>query len=168
MVKLILNADRIDDLRRVFALAPELTEAELFVAAKEADIYLQREVMDATPTAHGTLRASTFHEERISPEGVIGLVASPLRYVAPVEFGRRPGKQPPHAAIVDWVAVRFGLHGDAAERTAWVVARAIGRRGTKGAGMYERAFKAGGDFVGQCFERAIERVVRKLAAGGAA
>jgi hypothetical protein len=66
-------------------------------------------------------------------------------YAPAVEFGRRPGKQPPVDAIAPWVR-RHGI-----DAPAFVIARAIGRRGTQGLFFMRQAAEAGrrriGDFL---------------------
>lgn len=48
-------------------------------------------------------------------------------YAAPAEYGRRPGRMPPVGPISDWLR----RHGEDPAR-GYIVARAIGRRGTRG------------------------------------
>jgi hypothetical protein len=62
---------------------------------------------------------------RIEGSGQVltGRVGPTTRYAFWVEYGRRPGRYPPLAAIAGW-ARRHGVH-------PFVVARAIARRGTR-------------------------------------
>lgn len=94
-------------------------------------------VIAATPVgATGHARQAITHQFSGSGVMVTGRVFStdvPIK-TASLEHGRRPGKMPPMAPIKLWVARKLG--GD--KRVAFLVARAIGRRGTKGAGMFAK------------------------------
>lgn len=59
-------------------------------------------------------------------------------YAAPANYGRGPGKMPPIDAIQAW-ARRHGLGDD--RSTAFLIARAIGRSGTRGLHFWEDAEK---------------------------
>jgi hypothetical protein len=48
-----------------------------------------------------------------------------------VIFGRGPGKMPPISAILPWVAKKLGETGEALRAVAFLIARSIGRKGTK-------------------------------------
>lgn len=51
-------------------------------------------------------------------------------HMAVVDGGRRPGaKRPPTAALIPWVRRKLGVGADEARGVAFVLARAIGRRG---------------------------------------
>jgi hypothetical protein len=58
-----------------------------------------------------------------------------------MEFGRAPGKFPPIAAIERWAA-RHGIRGKGA---AFLIARAIAKRGIKGKGFMRRGYNAARD-----------------------
>lgn len=45
--------------------------------------------------------------------------------------GRPPGRMPPSNALVPWVRAKLGISGSRARGVAYVIARAIGKRGTK-------------------------------------
>ena len=73
-------------------------------------------------------------------------------YAAPVEYGRRPGKMPPVAAIAKW-ATRHGI-----TTPAFVLARAIGRRGTKGLHYMEKAARATGEKMPDLIRQVITKI----------
>jgi hypothetical protein len=78
------------------------------------------------PKDTGALRASITHKLQRAPiGGSYGWVGSDLPYAAAVHEGRRAGaRQPPSGPIRGWL-----LRKGADPRLAFVVARAIGRRG---------------------------------------
>lgn len=72
-----------------------------------------------------------------------------------VDLGRRAGKMPPVAAIADWLR-RHG--GD--ESMAFVVARSIGRRGTKGLHFMKR----GTDAAKRELPHLVDQMIREVEA----
>lgn len=96
-------------------------------------------VIQNTPVgATGHLRQSITHDISGSGIAIVGRVYStdvPIK-VASVEEGRAPGRMPPMAPIELWVRRKLG--GD--RNVAFLVARAIGRRGTKGAHMFQKGY----------------------------
>lgn len=85
----------------------------------------------------GRLRASITHVvERESPTTLTCYVGTNVTYALPVHNGRRPGaRQPPTEPILEW-ARRKGIISDAdtpsqARSKAFLIARAIGRRGIR-------------------------------------
>ena len=67
-----------------------------------------------------------------------GAVVNPISYFDFVDAGRRPGRMPPPAALLPGVATKWGIAPNDRQRVAYLVARAIGRRGTTGADMVVR------------------------------
>lgn len=148
-----------------FRRAPEIARDELMGAMREADMLLEREVVDATPTATGNSRKSIFSREESLPDGAIGVVATSQPHVAYLELGTRP-HFPPVDALEDWVRVKFGytdeqqIHG-----AALAIARKIAARGTLGVGMFHRTAARLTPTIRDIFSRAHARFVRRLAGG---
>lgn len=134
------------DLTEVLAMAqhmPELnTAVKLFsgIAMEKSLDVAQTAVAEETPVNYGALRASVGKQTIGSPFPFAGEVFSPLDYASPVEFGRKPGRRPPTEAIEAWVIRKLGYKGKQARSVAFLIARAIGRRGTRGAFMFKRGF----------------------------
>ena len=143
--------------------------AEMRKAMKEALDVLHAEITARTPVNTGTLRQSIQPVIRGQAPSFVGEVGSPLIYGWPVERGRRPGKMPPVDAIELWVNRKLGLQGNEAKSVAFLVARAIGRRGTRGEAMFFRGTEAARPRVEQIWNnvpsRARERIEAKLAQG---
>jgi hypothetical protein len=83
-------------------------------------------------------------------------------YAGVIEKGRRPGRRPPPTkALIPWVRRKLRVGRDEAKGVAFVVARAIGRRGIKGkyvlAGMEDRLARE--------IEREVMFEVEKVLAG---
>lgn len=134
---------RVEDarLRQAAMRAPQIIGAELNRAVTGITLDAETGVIAATPVgATGHLRQSITHQVSGSGIAVTGRVYStdlPIK-VASVEHGRGPGRMPPIAPIELWVRRKLG--GD--RRVAFLVARAIGRRGTKGQHMFVAGYDA--------------------------
>lgn len=162
-----IGLDKLQALGDAFAQAPEMVQRELLAAAAEADALIQREVQEAMPTAHGTLRASVFHDEAISDTGVTGLVATPLIYGEPIELGTRP-HFPPIEPLMDWVGVKLGIQGDVARRAAaFAIAVKISRVGTAGQFPFKTVYERVQAQVQAIFDGAAARIAAQLVPGGA-
>src|SRR3990167_6339597 len=127
--------------------APEVIPRETQMFLHEAGALIEKSVRQRTPqgvcgTQSGA-RASIFAETRQSAGLFSEVIGSNLAYIEPLEVGRRPGKQPPVDALIPWVEKFIALdEGETAEGVAFVIARAIGRRGTQGAHMFEQGLNA--------------------------
>jgi HK97 gp10 family phage protein len=106
-----------------------------------------------------TRRLSGSITHRISGSGaaLTGEVGPSARYGAFVEFGRKPGKMPPIAAIEGW-ARRHGVH-------PFLVARAIGRRGIPPAPFMAPAFERNKPRIEQLFGQLGVKVVGRIVGG---
>lgn len=108
---------------------------------------LRREVMARTPVGtSGNLRGSIFTEIKGEGRGALrGVVASRAPYAGYVEFGRRPGgAMPPWregSPLYRWVVRNLESQGGDFESVAFLVARAIARRGIRGRRMFAHAFE---------------------------
>ncbi len=67
----------------------------------------------------------------IKTEGDNKIVLLSPAHIQFAKYGRGPGKQPPHEAILEWVK-REGIKFDGStyEGTAWAIAKSIGKKGT--------------------------------------
>ena len=82
-----IDFDEIRQLEASYERAPEIVREELLRAVTEADLLINREVVDRMPSASGLMRQSVTHEERVEGLAVEGFVGSALNYVQPVELG---------------------------------------------------------------------------------
>ena len=170
-----IDTGNLEALRAAFARAPELVVREMTAAVTEADNLLLREVKDKMPIGgQGFLRQSVFNEERVSETGVLGMVATPLRYAEPVELGTKP-PFPPLQPLVDWVlhspvgqSTFRGAGGKAltektARGVAFLIARKISRSGTKAQRPFGIARQENEAQVLGMFEAALGRIANQLA-----
>lgn len=113
------------------------TPKRVRAAMEEATAYLEREVDAGMPVDQGAARESVRVTVSGSPINLTGRLWSPLPHVAVIEEGRRPGSTPPPVEPIRRWLERRGMDG----RLAFVVARAIGRRGQPPQRVFRRAFE---------------------------
>ena len=137
-------------------------------AARTMDASLalfEEQVVSRTPVNVGMLRGSIATEfMRGTGLNMRGEVVTPIVYGEPVEYGRKAGKMPPVGPIYLW-AYRKGIvtgPGPESRAIAWLIARAIGARGTKGAFMFRDGYAAAKPHVIAAWEGLLDRVVREL------
>lgn len=128
---------------------------ELTVQAAEA------ETAENTPVDQGTLRASIYGRVVDLWPMIEGHLGSPLPYAEPVELGSRP-HWPTRAPIQAWVHRKFGVSGKEMVRIAFLVSRAISRRGTRAHGMFQRGLRVAEQVGPRFIGAAVERVSRHL------
>lgn len=149
-------------------------EARLRVAGsramRNAVLFLEGEVAKRTPVGvSGQLRQGIRGVVRNPTLGVVGATGPGAFYADIREFGRRPGKMPPPAALENWIrltargrvflnaiAAKYNLPPQRAlKAAAFLKARAIGRRGYRGAFMFQKAEKAARNKVIAIYQKTI-------------
>jgi hypothetical protein len=118
-----------------------------------------------TPVNQGILRHSITHEIRGIPPrtDITGDVFTPLVYGVVVERGRKPGRRsPPVRAIELWVVRKGFVPRHKARDVAYVIARAIGAKGTKPEKMFAKGFDVSLPTVVNIFQARLDRVVAEL------
>lgn len=120
---------------------PEASREARYARLTEALLFLEGAVKKETPVGAGPihLRDTIFHQVRMG-EPVEGLLGTPAQYGLPVELGTKP-HFPPVAPIQHWVERKLGYSGKEARQVAFLIARAISRRGTEGAKMFTGTFE---------------------------
>jgi hypothetical protein len=78
-----------------------------------------------------------------------------------VELGTRP-HFPPVAPIQHWVEKKLGYSGKEAKSIAYLIARSIWRRGTKGQKMFSRSFRDLESRIVGILNRIPDDIVAKL------
>lgn len=130
-------------------------EKVLRAGLHQAGAAVLAEVKQRTPVDTGTLKASERLSVTVGRSEAKAVVSTGVVYAPPVETGTRPGKMPPPSALVPWVRRHPAPPSSAitksgrpsrrkpptVQQRAFVIARAIGKRGTRGAHMFERGFE---------------------------
>ena len=147
----------------------ERFDGEIQATLAELGAYGQRLVVQGAPrgvsAGGGGLRGSVFTEMRGVPARRQAIVSSSVYYAPIVEAGRRPGRRPPLEPIRLWVVRKLGVSVVGASRVAFLVARKIGRQGTAGAHMFERAAQALGPVAANSVQALGEKLSRVLRGG---
>ncbi|MEK9722018.1 MAG: hypothetical protein VW405_00860 [Rhodospirillaceae bacterium] len=127
-------------------------EKRAHTAMRESVVMLQGKVQDNVPVNTGVSRGSVFgdvHGRSIAD--LRGIVASPLEHMTVLEYGRRPGQtMPPVRAIQLWARRKLG---DGSRGTAFIIARAIGRKGTRAHHMFRDAADKGHGVISRIWAR---------------
>ena len=158
-IKLKHNPKDLEDLSGKF---PEASRAARIAKLTEALALLEREIKQLTPYGAGPIHLRDSIFSKISPIGknVVGVIGTPLEHGEPVEFGTQP-HFPPVGPIQFWVEKKLGLSGREAAGTAFLIARAISRRGTKGAHMFEKGFEAAEPAVRRILGRIPQEILKR-------
>jgi len=148
------------------ANVPEIVDREMSAAMQASTQYLRGLIIPLTPVGvSGALRAGT--QALVTGSGsdrtIEGRVFNPVAYGMPVELGRAPGKMPPSSALELWVRRKLDVPENKVKSVAFLVARKIGRQGTKAVGMFEKAMaQVNGSTITGFFDRAASRIVEAL------
>src|SRR4030042_799394 len=120
---------------------PEASEQARRSRLTEALIRREAAIKRLTPEGAGPIhiRDTIFSHVGIRGESVWGMIGTPAIYGESLEYGTKP-HFPPVAPIRFWVERKLGLMGKEAQSAAFCIARAISKRGTKGAHMFEKGF----------------------------
>lgn len=111
-------------LRKVVGKIDPVTRKNVEQGVDDLVTVLKGEVQKLTPVSSGVLRNKMNAEVRWEGVELLGIVNNPLIYARPIEMGRTSNKPPPSEELRAWCLKTLG---DA--NLAFVVARAIGRRG---------------------------------------
>lgn len=137
-----IDTSQIARLAKSFPGAERVAAEEMLGAMHGSVAHLQEQVQGRTPVGvSGDLKKSIIQRVYGSPVALFGEVSTPLLYGAPIEFGRKPGKMPPVDALELWVIRKLGISQDS-RGVAYVIARAIARRGIKAVGMFSKGLEA--------------------------
>ncbi|HEY3265775.1 MAG TPA: HK97 gp10 family phage protein [Armatimonadota bacterium] len=149
----------------------------LTAAAFQAGARVQAEVVTRMPVDLGAARNNiSFHVTR-ERDGLTVEIAGNLEYLPTLEEGRKAGKKaPPYDALIPWVkrhpsppmsfltakGARSHRKPPTDKSRAFLIARAIGKRGQPGHHMFRDAAIASAPDVTAAFEDAITILTRSL------
>lgn len=144
---------------------PEASRESRSAKLTEALLLLERAVKLKTPEGAGPihLRDTFFSKVDFVGEQVKGIFGTPAIHGEPVEYGTRK-HFPPVGPIQHWVERKLGLSGSHARSVAFMIARAISRRGTKGAHMVEKGFDESEAAVMRILEEIPDDIARRIGA----
>ena len=132
-------------------LVRQMQGGAMLQAMRDATMAIDRDAKRNAPVDTGRLRASITPEIRMDGHEIIGVVGSNVVYAPFMELGTRP-HFPPLGALTVW-ARRHGT-------TAFVVARAIARKGTKARRFLQNAFEKNAQYAYNRFKKAVEDMLK--------
>ena len=97
-----------------------------------------------------------------TPALQVGELHNPLDYAWAIEAGRKPGNMPPPDSLLLWVTRKLGVTGQAAKSLAFVIARSIGQKGTKGFFMVRDGWAQAEPIIIRLHEAIPEKAISKL------
>ena len=160
-----IDASELDTLLRRFPQYENIIFDEMEAAMAGSLEVFKSEVVGRTPVGvTGAARQSIGSFVRGRAPNFEGQVATSILYGLPLERGRRPGKQPPTAPIELWVRRKLNVSDAEVSQVAFLIARAIGRRGTKGAEMFAKGFDAGKGPVDRLWQKVGKKAARRIEA----
>lgn len=168
----------VDKYRQALEAAPEVLEKHFGRASVIATAGLEARVKELiaarygekpAAVAFGTLVNSVFGEPRTDHPvfgGVVSVSPPADVYAAPVETGARAHFPPPQA-LYAWVKKKFGTTDEAEIKSiAFVIARSISRKGTKGHRMFQRGIEEMGPEIIKGYEDALDAALDEIFSGG--
>jgi len=136
MIELNVNDSAVKDLqeaqKEIARKLEELTGGPMVTTMRNATLMIHRSARLNAPVDTGRLRASITPSVTATENVIKGIVGSNVVYAPYVELGTRP-HFPPISALETWAR----SHGT----SAFLVARAISRRGTKAVKYLQRAYE---------------------------
>jgi len=151
---------------------PEQLHASMLRAVNSSLILLEGDARGNSPVGvSGQMRDSWAHRSDVlALNAIVGRVGSslqrPFPYPVVVEFGRTAGKMPPPAALKRWVHLKLGVPKEEESSVAFLVARAISRRGTKAQQPLFRSWQKNAGQINQFFVNAFNEVTKLLGKKG--
>jgi len=164
---IVVDASEIQALIKQYPQYADIIEEEMSRAMTGSLEIFKGQVVSRTPVgATAEARQSIGTLVRGRPPTFEGGVFITVPYGLPLERGRAAGRPPPTGPIQLWVERKLGLSGQEAEQAAFLIARAIGRRGTQGAKMFEKGFDGGKEPALKLWnsvpDRSLDRIERKI------
>lgn len=159
-----------DDLERMearLAAMPQVMERETRHAMQASLLLIEADARRGAPQDTRRLSGSITSTIVGTFPTLEGRVGPSVRYGAPVEFGRRAGaKMPPVDALLGWVRRHGGGTPRQVRSRAFLLARAIGRRGIRPQPYMGPALDRNRRQIVALFQRAGARVVASLGGRG--
>lgn len=153
MLELNVNEDAVKDLKAaqkdIERKLKELTGGPMVLAMRNATMMISRSAKINAPVDTGRLRASITPSVESTADSIKGIVGSNVKYAPYVELGTRP-HWPPIGALETWAR----SHGT----SAFLVARAIARRGTKAVKFLQRAFEENAPRIVRMIDLAVKKI----------
>jgi hypothetical protein len=150
-----------DESKKFFEQVPKRLGLALLKAMQDSAILIQSLAKSKAPVFRGLLRVSIVQSLKEEGQRVVGEVGSALPYASVIEFGKSAGWFPNLSDLKVWARRKLGH-----ERLAFVVGRAIQRRGFRAQPYLAPAFEEAQPRIQLLFAARITQVVGEM--GGSA
>lgn len=154
-------------LRKQIKKYPKIANKHYRRAMLKSVTTIEGKAKPLTPVFRGRLRQSIVSGVRGTGIELTGVVGSSLKnevYPAVMEFGRKPNsKAPPAKALERWVWLTLKPPKKMVAGIAFVIARAIGKRGIVGKFFLHKAWNRSQRQVYRNFSRALANITEELA-----
>lgn len=151
----------LDELVALWQTAPQLTEREMYRGMQESTLLAEHNIKEQTPVGAGGAAGLVGSIAGSAPQkvanGLVGFVGTSLNYAVPVELGTKP-HFPPLLPIQEWVEAVLGITGQRARSVAFLIARKISRKGTKGQFMFKKGTENSEDQLQDIFDKTVLRI----------
>lgn len=147
----------LDEMRRAFAKAPEITSRHINDAIKRTLIIYESEAVKNAPVDKGGLRA----RREVSVGNLQGFLIFKSNYAAAVHGGSKPHWAPP-PVIEDWVKRKFGGSPVQIKNLAFLINKKIATRGTIGRPFLRESIEANGSNKDRFFTDALKNITDEL------
>ena len=167
-----IEVEGFDELKKQLRKYPEIAKKFFDPAMESSMLTVQGNVVPNVPVGvSGALRQSYAKPTAIDISGVganiVGkfgsTITTPYPYGDVMEFGRSAGKMPPPSALERWVHLVLKVPTKDAPGVAFLVARAIGKRGIKGLFFMKKGLEKSERIISGLFEKALTKIVEEIA-----
>ena len=145
--------------RAMEAKAQQLSGTPMMNALRDCALMVEYDAKVNAPVNTGRLRASITPEVRVEGEIVMGVVGSNVEYAPYMELGTRPHFPPPEA-LERWVYLKGLATAEEAPHVAFLIARAIGKRGLEARRFLQGAVEKNENRMIDRIERAVEEIIK--------
>ena len=162
-----IKVEGLEELQAAFKRAPQAAEKHSKKALYKSVTTIEAAWKPNIPRgATGGYKSSIYTKIEGSGPNITGRVGSniksPFPYPLVVEYGRKAGKMPPPSALERWVHLVLKGPTDRAKGVAFLVARAIGKRGIKARPILTQAFEKSQSKVIGFFGKALDDIVKEI------
>ena len=159
-----LDMSEVTSFLRVAATVPESSHNDAVVAVGKAMAEWERQTIGRTPTYQGHLKGGFSYNVTRGSSVIKGELTNAMKYAIVVEKGRRPGSTPPPVGPIALWLYRKGIVTDRSKirGAAYVVARAIGRRGIPAVNMVSEGLDAAEPTIIKLFEGVADDAIKRL------
>jgi len=147
----------LEPLQAGIAAGPSTLAAEVRTAMTAGSLLIEGSARRLAPRHTGRLAGSITHAITGGGANLTSKIGPSVAYGLYAELGRGPGRPPPVSAVASWARA----HG----MDPFVLARSIGRKGTKGKPYMKPAFAANVSGVIALFQKVGATVVARMAGG---